>query len=172
MEGRVSLSRISHHEVLSAAFCTKVADIFSLGYLKGQKNIDFCFFPWKTNSCSNFPPTLHNYKTEQNTMHWVTVFRHWTEAAWDEDPWEKKTNKGSPKIASPYCLENVLGHSTKRSNPKEHSGLTELRKQKWLEFVRHHLGKEKTTEREQDPLEDIANYSSVNKGEKNYLTLE
>lgn len=33
-------------------------------------------------------------------------------------PENRKINKASPETASPYCLESVLGHSTKSSKPK------------------------------------------------------
>lgn len=74
----------------------------------------------------------------------------------------------SPKTAPPYFLKSVSGHSARRRNPKEPSGLTELRKQRYLEFVRQYLKKKKTVqrEREQAPSEALGDYRSVNEGEK------
>lgn len=65
-------------------------------------------------------------------------------------PEKGKTNKVSPKTVPPYFLMNVSGHSARRRNPKEPSGLTELRKQRYLEFVRQYLKKKKTVQRERE----------------------
>jgi len=49
----------------------------------------------------------------------------------------------SPKTVPPHYLKSVSGHSRKSGNATEPSVLAELRKQRWLEFVRQYLRKEK-----------------------------
>lgn len=65
----------------------------------------------------------------------------------------QQTRQAQILYVPPYCLKSVSGPSTKRGNPKEPSGLTQLRKQRRLEHMRQDLRKEKTVQRGQAPRE-------------------